>query len=44
MENKTNNMIVFVYIVIFIFLIIFAMYAGTKTGAVIGEFIYNLKH
>ena len=44
MDKKTKNIVIGVCIVLFIFLAIFAAYAGTRIGADIGEFIYNIKH
>lgn len=44
MDKKTKRSIIGVCIVFFVFLIIFAMCAGTRIGADIGEFIYNIKH
>ncbi|MDE5859686.1 MAG: hypothetical protein K2H23_04800 [Oscillospiraceae bacterium] len=44
MDKKTKNIVIGVCIVLFVFLAIFAAYAGTRIGADIGEFIYNIKH
>ena len=44
MDKKTKNIVICVCIVLFVFLAIFAAYAGTRIGADIGEFIYNIKH
>lgn len=44
MDKKTKNIVMCVCIVLFVFLAIFAAYAGTRIGADIGEFIYNIKH
>lgn len=44
MDKKTKNIVIGVGILLFVFLVIFAAYAGTRIGADIGEFIYNIKH
>lgn len=43
MGKKLKNSIIGVCIILFVFFMIFAMYAGTRIGADVGEFIYNIK-
>ncbi|MDE7234317.1 MAG: hypothetical protein K2N29_04575, partial [Ruminiclostridium sp.] len=42
--KKTKNLMIGAGILLFIFCVIFAMAAGTRIGADIGEFIYNIQH
>lgn len=42
--KKTKNLMIGAGILLFIILIIFAMAAGARIGADIGEFIYNIQH
>ena len=42
--KKTKNLMLGAGILLFILLIIFSMAAGTRIGADIGEFIYNIQH
>lgn len=44
MDKRAKSFVIGIIIVLFAFLIIFAMYAGTRIGTDIGEFIYNIKH
>ncbi|MGN0553115.1 MAG: hypothetical protein ACI4I1_07005, partial [Oscillospiraceae bacterium] len=44
MGKENKRLIIGVCIVLFVLLIIFAIYAGTRIGADIGEFIYNIRN
>lgn len=44
MGKENKRLIIGVCIILFILLIIFAIYAGTRIGADIGEFIYNIRN
>lgn len=44
MDKKTKRIMVGVGLTLFVALVIFAAHAGTRVGADIGEFIYNVRH
>lgn len=43
MDKKQRNSIIGVCVILFVFFMIFAIYAGTRIGSDLGEFIYNIK-
>lgn len=44
MDNRVKSFMILISVIGFICFMIFAVCAGTRVGADIGEFIYNLKH
>lgn len=44
MNKKTKGTVIGVLLLLFVFLIVFAVFAGTRVGADIGEFAYNVTH
>lgn len=44
MDKRTKSFMICVCVIVFICFMIFTVYAGTRVGAEIGEFIYNIKH
>lgn len=43
MDKKQKNSIIGVCVILFVSFMIFTMYAGTRVGSDLGEFIYNIK-
>lgn len=43
MDKKQKIQLSVFCIIILVFFMIFAMYAGTRVGSDLGEFIYNIK-
>lgn len=44
MDKNQKSYIIRIGVIIFVCFIIFSIYAGTRVGADIGEFIYNIRH
>lgn len=44
MDKKTKMLVIGIGITLFVFGVIFAWYAGTRIGADVGEFMYNVHH
>lgn len=43
-NKKTKGSVIGVFIMLFVIFLLFSIYAGTRVGADIGEFIYNINH